>query len=621
MTRITARAPVRIDLAGGTLDLWPLYLFHPGSRTVNVAISMWAECEIEPLGDPSIEVVLTDAKIRGRYASHRELAADERMSLVARAAQHFDAAGLRITTRTDAPRGSGLGGSSALAVALVRALSSFAQKPFDGEALVHLVRDLETRMLGIPAGIQDYYPAVYGGLAALHLDPGVLQRHPLTLPLAELGRHLILHYSGVAHFSGTNNWEMYKRSIDGEPRVRDGLGEISRISMEMEAALEAHDLAAAGAALDREWAARKRLVDGISTPEVDAVIETAKRAGAWAGKVCGAGGGGCIVILTPAEARETVIAALRNAPGRTLDVSPVGNGLSIEEEGDPSAYSFIHRRGMPGEQAIEQLWLAGDDSGPYRPSILAEAAITFDAPRHGVHRTIARTYLAPLDLQNGLPRWTDAREVRSDELDLHTAPEPGRESIAPRDPERLQEGIAEGEAAFRELLLESERLTMMLNPGFGLFSQSDETRADFIQRCLEHADQLLERESERLEKTYRRRLDQMRERVERDRRQIDEATGGSPDIKHQDVGIAWGQALYNITSGRPATSGIPRSPGEIEFLDKITQLQKSWDREREVLSDELNARARAVEEVVLTPSPRGIETRRYILVWIPTPRS
>src|SRR4029077_1779849 len=134
--------------------------------------------------------------------------------------EHFHLTGLRITTRTDAPRGSGLGGSSALSITLVRALSEIAGQPIEGENLIFLVRDLEPRLLGVPAGIQDYYPPVFGGLAALHLNPGAVVRHAIALPVDRLAEHFILHYTGIAHFSGTNNWELYKRHIDGKKKVQ-----------------------------------------------------------------------------------------------------------------------------------------------------------------------------------------------------------------------------------------------------------------------------------------------------------------------------------------------------------------------------------------------------------------
>src|SRR5438094_1057235 len=158
MKKVIVRAPVRADLAGGTLDLWPLYLFHPGSRTINVAISYHAESEVVETGDDAIDIHL-DANLIGqqyeqRYQSIHELAADPKAALIHRALEHFRLTGIRITTRTDAPRGSGLGGSSALAITLVRALSELAGAPVQGDDLIALVRHLQTRLIRVPSGIQ-----------------------------------------------------------------------------------------------------------------------------------------------------------------------------------------------------------------------------------------------------------------------------------------------------------------------------------------------------------------------------------------------------------------------------------------------------------------------------------
>ena len=110
---------------------------------------------------------------------------------------------------------------------------------------------------------------------------------------------------------------------------------------------------------------------------------------------------------------------------------------------------------------------------------------------------------------------------------------------------------------------------------------------------------------------------QQQHNCERDQRR-GEDTGDAPeDAKHQEVGIAWGQTLYNITSGRRTTPEAPRSRDEADYLEKISQLQKSWEREQQVLREELTSKARAIEEVILEPEPRGIDTRRYIVLWIP----
>jgi hypothetical protein len=349
------------------------------------------------------------------------------------------------------------------------------------------------------------------------------------------------------------------------------------------------------------------------------VVAIARGAGAWGAKVCGAGGGGCIVILAPADKREAVIAALRDAPGQTLDVGAVPTGLTIEETREPGTYSAVQRRGMPGDPHVEQFWADGEGS-TYRPHVLAEAAVTFDVPRHGIHRTVTRSFLAPIDLQSGVPRWHAG--VPAPELDLKTSPEPGRDSILTREASLLQSGLAEGEELLRQLLLETEKLPLFYNPSFETFSQPGEGREEFVRRCQEEAERNLETESERLEKTFRRRIDQLRERSERDRRIVeDQQEQRDTDLPPPEIGIAWGQTLYNITSGRPATTDSPRSANEADYVDKISLLQKAWKRELEVLREELTSRARNVEEVVLTPTPRGIETRRYLIVWIPGTRS
>src|SRR5258708_23286714 len=127
MKKVIAGAPVRADLAGGTLDLWPLCLFHPGARTVNVAICYHAESEVALVPGDAIEIHLTDQQYVQRYESMTELAADPKAALIHRVLQHFRLTGIRITTRTDAPRGSGLRGPPAPALTLSQPLPEPAE--------------------------------------------------------------------------------------------------------------------------------------------------------------------------------------------------------------------------------------------------------------------------------------------------------------------------------------------------------------------------------------------------------------------------------------------------------------------------------------------------------------
>jgi D-glycero-alpha-D-manno-heptose-7-phosphate kinase len=619
MKKVTVRAPMRADLAGGTLDLWPIYLFHPGSRTVNVAISYYAESEVSETTDAAIQINLTDQQYEQRYESLHDLAADPKAALIYRAVEHFHLTGVRITTRTDAPRGSGLGGSSALSITLVRALSELAGQPIEGEDLIFLVRDLETRLLGVPAGIQDYYPPVFGGVAALHLEPGTPVRHPIPISINDLSAHMLLHYTGVAHFSGTNNWEMYKRQIEGKKRVQRGLGKIAATSAEMERALEASDFPAAGKALAKEWQNRKALIDGISTPEIDAAIDAARGAGAWGGKVCGAGGGGCIVFLFPPERRGDIVRALAKVPGRVLEAQPVAQGLTVDsgDQAHPSApVSRSRELGRSGPEEIEQLFVYGT-SGDYRPFVLAESVITHSEPRSGTHQAIVRSYVAPIDTQEATVMWPDALPIDPQRLDIRAVPDPERKMVSPLGSQALVQIARESQDAFKQFISESQRLQIFHNASFALYSEPNETRDLFATRCTETANRMLSDEAERLESTFRRRIDQVKERSERDQRQID-STGEVTAERHDDVNVAWGQTLYNITSGKPAAvTDPPQSARESDYLEKIAQIQRAWDKELQSLRDDLMAKAREIEEIVISPTAKNIEVTRFVILWAP----
>jgi len=621
MKRFIVRVPLRADLAGGTLDLWPLYLFHPGARTVNVAISFHAECEIVTTGRTTIEIDLTDHGYQREYTTTAELMEDPKAALIARAVQHFQISGVKIITRTDAPRGSGLGGSSALAIALVRGLSEISGEPVEGEQLIALVRDLETRLLGVPAGVQDYYPPVYGGLSSLRLNPGTLKRQPISLPVSELAQQFVLHYSEVQHFSGTNNWEIYKRHIDGDRKVQDGLARISSLAMAMEEALDRHDVEAAGRALSGEWETRKELIDGISTPEIDQAVDAAKKAGAWGGKVCGAGGGGCIVFLMPKDRREKVIRALGRVPGRVIDAFPVPYGLSLEQlDEKQTTFSFDSRRTRASQgENLEQLFLMSSRRGNYRPFILAEGAVTYDQPGGGgIHRTSVHLLMAPIDRKSERIEWQRASHPRPNELELTAVPDAKRKFEISPDEDFVRSATSTGEESLRQHLAETERSSIYFNKRFELYSEPDESREMFVQRCIQAAQRELDAEGERLESTFRRRIDQMRERSEREQREIDASGEADQDTKTNDVNIAWGQTLYNITSGKPAGTDAPQSVQEADYMSKIAQLQKTWERELNDKKEELFSDARAVEELILTPSTRNIEIRKFVLVWSPS---
>ncbi len=142
--RITSKAPTRIDLAGGTLDLWPLFLLHEDALTINVAVNLFATAKIEPRNDSSIHVVSKDQKQEISAKDWKGLNVNGTLPLHARLIRHFaPTQGFYLETDSLAPMGSGLGGSSTLAVAICGALNEFTGKQYQRADFIGIVRDIE----------------------------------------------------------------------------------------------------------------------------------------------------------------------------------------------------------------------------------------------------------------------------------------------------------------------------------------------------------------------------------------------------------------------------------------------------------------------------------------------
>jgi D-glycero-alpha-D-manno-heptose-7-phosphate kinase len=325
-----ASAPARIDLAGGTLDLWPLHVLHPGSVTVNVAIDLRARCRVRRR-DGAFRVSVPDLGYERSVPRAADFLADPRAALAGALIEALEIREPRdIELSTEVPYSSGLGGSSALTVAMAAALAASAGRDFGGPGPVDFVRDVETRVLGKPAGVQDYYPPLAGGLHAIRFLPGRTEAARRRIEPSAWLRHLTLFDTGAAHSSGMNNWEIFRARLEGDRDVASRLEDVAVAAREMAEAAEADDFPAMGAALRREWEARRRLAPVVSSPGVEEAIEAALAAGAWGGKACGAGGGGCVVLLAPPERTPAVREALGRLPGgRLLLVAVENRGLEV----------------------------------------------------------------------------------------------------------------------------------------------------------------------------------------------------------------------------------------------------------------------------------------------------
>jgi D-glycero-alpha-D-manno-heptose-7-phosphate kinase len=327
---IESSAPTRIDLAGGTLDIWPLYLFHENAQTLNAALSLRARCSIRPLSDARIVIVSDDTGMRVEAEHWSELRDNRELRLLGRLLHYFQARGLEVRTRCDSPFGAGIAGSSALNIAVCAALARWSGKPRTDDELLQIAMNVEAQAIDVPTGAQDYRPALFGGISAVELDVDGVRRVALRVDPKDLESRVVLAYTNASRNSGINNWEVTKRHIDGDREVQDRFGRIRDIAVRMRRALEAKDWPEVGRQVGEEWENRKGLAPGVTTPAIDDLLAAAKAAGAMAGKVCGAGGGGCLFCIGEPEHVPAIRQALADAGARILDFRIEREGLQLQ---------------------------------------------------------------------------------------------------------------------------------------------------------------------------------------------------------------------------------------------------------------------------------------------------
>src|SRR5664279_2639629 len=331
--QIFAQAPCRADLAGSTLDLWPLYLFHPGSVTVNMAVSILTTCKITPRKGRAIHLKSVDTGREDRFASLSALMQAKKYHhpLAAYLVRFFQPKqGFLLESHSESPAGAGISGSSAMMISTSAALARFVGRDIDIEQIRVIAQNVEAQLIRVPTGCQDYYPAMYGGVNAIHLDPDGIHCEPIAMPAEEMNKRFALFYTGAPRQSGINNWEVFKQHINGDKHVIRNFAEISRIAQEMHLALKRAKWDDVERLLQEEWKLRRTNAPGITTPLIDKLIAAAMKQGARAAKVCGAGGGGCVIVLIEEGTRERVLEAIRKNGGQPLDFQVARDGLRFQ---------------------------------------------------------------------------------------------------------------------------------------------------------------------------------------------------------------------------------------------------------------------------------------------------
>lgn len=325
--KIHIKSPTRVDLAGGTLDLWPLYLFVGGATTVNVAIDIYTHAIIESLADGKIILESKDLILQKEYPNLREALADPdpRMVLLQTQLRYWQPQqGFKLTTQSDSPVGGGLGGSSSLTISIMKAFSQFCGRSFkDNHEMVHTAHNIEAEILNALTGTQDYYPAVSGGLNILKYDYDGIRQEVLPIENSPLAQHFLLVYTGRTHHSGMNNFEVMKGAVSKDAGTLQALRDIKDISDRTEKVVRESRWNDLPGLFREEFAARVRLAPAFTSPEIEKLNELSLQNGAHAVKICGAGGGGCVLVWTPEDKKEGVSNACQKAGFQVLATHPV----------------------------------------------------------------------------------------------------------------------------------------------------------------------------------------------------------------------------------------------------------------------------------------------------------
>jgi len=328
---IKIQSPTRVDLAGGTLDCWPLYLFVGDCVTVNLSIDVWTGCELVLQTASSIDISVQDLNYQRSFTDLQDLLAckDKELILVRAVIDYFQPRmGFSLKTFSQSPVGGGLGGSSSLCISLIKAFLKLANKTLSTSEIVNLAHNLEAKVILNPTGTQDYFPAIEPGLNVIHYTARGPELERLDVSLEEIAKGMLLIYTGRSHHSGINNWQVIKAVIEGDTNVLATLKEIARISAATAQACREQRWGDLPELFRHEYDSRIKLTASFSSPETELLKTTVMNEGATAVKICGAGGGGCVLVWAESNKHERIREACRKNGFQPIDIRPVTGSVA-----------------------------------------------------------------------------------------------------------------------------------------------------------------------------------------------------------------------------------------------------------------------------------------------------
>lgn len=326
MPLIRARAPLRLGLAGGGTDVSPYCDMH-GGFVLNAAIDRYAYAVIKTLDKPVVRFVATDQRVEKVRPAKVPLPLDGQIDLHKAVYNHIvknfnggKPIPLELSTFCDAPAGSGLGSSSTLVVAMIRAFAELLNLPLDDYTIAHMAHQIERVDCGLQGGRQDQYSATFGGFNFMefYADERTVI-NPLRIKnwiICELESSLVLYFTGVSRESAHIIADQSSNVKSGVTDALEAMHGIKREALAMKECLLRGDFSGLVESMRLGWENKKRSAKTVSNPHIDAIYDAAIQAGALAGKVSGAGGGGFMWFFVPTEKRMDVIRTLNGFGGQ-----------------------------------------------------------------------------------------------------------------------------------------------------------------------------------------------------------------------------------------------------------------------------------------------------------------
>ena len=324
---VRSKAPLRIGLAGGGSDVSP-YSDIYGGIILNATINLYAYCTIEETDDDFVTIESYDDECFECYPLSRKLEIDGKASLLKgcynRVMRDYSIPlkSCKITTYNDAPAGSGLGTSSTMVVAILKAFVEWHSLPLGDYEIARLAYEIERKDLNLSGGKQDQYAAAFGGFNYMEfLNDDMVIINPLKVKrwiVDEMESSIVLYFTGRSRSSAAIIDEQRKNISSGNTMSIEAMHRIKQSAVDMKLAVLKGDMQALARIIGKGWEDKKKMAGAITNPVIEEAFAVAIDAGALAGKVSGAGGGGFIMFIVEPTKKKAVIDALGKLDGFTL---------------------------------------------------------------------------------------------------------------------------------------------------------------------------------------------------------------------------------------------------------------------------------------------------------------